>query len=391
MIQRNDRHTGVSEVVGGKPARQGRFGHPRRVAGWRLRAAAVLAALLTGAFLVPFDAAAQGWSPPWLVSDALPISADPALAVTPDGTLHAVWEDDFLGSPRIIYASKPVGGDWSIPLTDISGVTTGTPGRPDIAATPNGAVHVLWHVDAGGGSFDVWYATKPAGGSWSTPVQITTGGESADPSLVAGSDGSLHALTTFFAAGVRYLRKPVGGSWTPEKTFLPVSGSAIGLPSLAIGSGGSLYGVWLEFRSPNWSVVFVEKPAGGVWGAQVTLADAVDVACPPEPVGCGPKIAVSPAGSPDAGRLHVVWQELVGSQRDIFYRTRPPGTTTWGARANISLTDLDDSIDPSVAAGGDGSIHVVWQEGSGARGGQGTGVRLRWLLSEAIHRPQRHP
>jgi hypothetical protein len=106
----------------------------------------------------------------------------------------------------------------------------------------------------------------------------------------------------------------------------------------------------------------------------------------PEPIWTAPQ-TISVAGQPyynsiavdDAGRVHATWNELVPAapddpdQRpspDIFYRRSSDGGETWSDAVTLSASP-EGSTKPQITAGGDGQLHVVWDEGYDSMVGKG--------------------
>ena len=88
------------------------------------------------------------------------------------GTVHVVW----ISTPTpssIMYTSKPAGGVWSQPF-NVSGQTKGVL-QQDLAVSPDGSVHVVWRqfeeID-GRGFASVFYASLTPGEGWTSPVDI---------------------------------------------------------------------------------------------------------------------------------------------------------------------------------------------------------------------------
>ncbi len=164
------------------------------------------------------------------------------------------------------------GVNWSGPIT----VGQGT--SPAVAIAPDGHAIAVWQ----GGpatSPNVQASIRPAGGSWSAPVVVST--IAGHPLL--GIDGAGNAIAvwagTTLATPVATASLPAGGRWTTAQTLVEQAGG-IGLTT------GTL-----TYAS--------RRPSGGTWGAPTLLSATND------------KGGVRVAGD-DAGTFVVIWNDATG-------------------------------------------------------------------------------
>src|ERR1700735_3068336 len=160
----------------------------RRGAGVTLPA--FLIALGTGAALSLPAQAASTWSAP------APVPAG-QFAETAAGAQAVTWssysETTFLTSVEVSTSTN--GLTWSAPVTLATGEDAGP--APSVAVAPNGRVVVVW----GGGPVTapvVQSSVLPPGGTWSAPVNVSTGLFGAP---VIGMDGSGNAILTWLGGG----------------------------------------------------------------------------------------------------------------------------------------------------------------------------------------------
>lgn len=126
----------------------------------------------------------------WTVETLAPgaYSAQPSVTVDPSNNVHLAWRrirGDRAWS--IMYATRPAaGGTWAISkLLDVANTNYNVP----IYADTNGTLHLSWFEQ--GSTTDIWYTNKPAGGNWSTPVNVTNDAQfNANPDVVGSTDGS---------------------------------------------------------------------------------------------------------------------------------------------------------------------------------------------------------
>jgi hypothetical protein len=91
---------------------------------------------------------AGSWSSPTNVSNSPGDSGWHELRADPSGGLRLVWHDNTSGNYEVLYVSKPSGSGWSA-ATNISG-NLGFSHRPGLAVTGDGSLHVVWDDDTPG-------------------------------------------------------------------------------------------------------------------------------------------------------------------------------------------------------------------------------------------------
>jgi hypothetical protein len=136
-------------------------------------------AIAAPAWLAPVDVTATG---------QIGHRTAPQVAVDPGGDAVAVWKG-YNGTDEILEAaSRPAGGSWEAPV--------------DLSATGEDASEPQVTVDSGGDAVAVWKrynganyiieaASRPAGGSWEAPVNLSaTGQNSYEPQVAVGPGGS---------------------------------------------------------------------------------------------------------------------------------------------------------------------------------------------------------
>src|SRR4029077_10501287 len=125
------------------------------------------------------------------------------------------------GTNSIIQAaSRPAGGVWGAPV-DLSAVERNAD-EPRVVLDDSGNAAAIWRR-YDGADFIAETASRPAGGAWDAPVPLSAPGESAEELQLDGdADGGATALwrrrngADFIIEGAS---RPAGGSW----------GSAIGV------------------------------------------------------------------------------------------------------------------------------------------------------------------
>jgi hypothetical protein len=274
-----------------------------------------------------------------------------SMAIEEDGTAHIVWQDTDAGGSYIRYRKRD-GGIWQVP-EDITPDTCYSH-SPCITMDPGGDIHVAW-VDIRAGNSDVFYRSWTSGGGWSLPERVSTSAEvDFNPSLAAG-ETEVHLVW----------ESRLGGSYRAHAVFhayrdavgwsaaLDVDGSAARdsyKPSLAIGADGIVNIVYERntANNPNELEKVVHKSWDGMAWSGRTGLSSG--------VAYGRTPCIAAGGDTS---LHVVWQDGEnGVGGDIFY-TRHDGTAWLGSPEQI-VAGPTEAGTPSVAVDGNGDVYVMW-------------------------------
>jgi PKD domain len=338
-------------------------------------------------------------APRWLASTDLSAAGrdaeDPQVAVDPAGAAVAVWTR-FDGIHTIVQAAvRPAGGSW-VPSGDLS-VAGRDAEEPDVGIDAAGNAVAVWRRHDGS-KYIVQSATKPAGGAWQEPVNLSAAGETAkEPRLAVNAAGDAVAIWTRFDGLdfiVQAAVRPAGGGWqaalplsaagqdaeeprvaidsaanavalwsrydgsrfvvqsarrfagTWEK---PLDVSAAGQnaeePQVALGSAGSAVAIWSRFDGAK-DVVQAAAGSGGAWGPPADLSEAGKNAAEPQ-------VAVDPAGNAVA-----VWTRQKSPSDVVLSSSRPAGGS-WGPAVPLSAPG-DDAEAPQVSLDPDGDAIAVW-------------------------------
>lgn len=195
--------------------------------------------------------------------------------VVSGGRVHAVYAVN----GALKYTSSLDGVSWSAPVDlDATGASA-----PTIAADSLGRIGVAYVKVVGIFSY-IYYTHKPSGGSWSTPLAVTTDSTVRQPSMVA--DGTTIHITYVAPPFVRYISFP---SSTPPSSAGPeyvtgILGNVVfddSYPAVAVaaGPGGTrrvrvaLIQKWDEPGAHRIGVWFAERGGAssfnelGVWSS----------------------------------------------------------------------------------------------------------------------------
>jgi hypothetical protein len=221
-------------------------------------------------------ASAAGWQPPTnaAVGD---YGGVPEVAVDAQGKAVAVWKRHISGIEWSVVAStRPLGGQWSAPV-DISRTATSMTDRtllaPEVAVDPQGNAVAIWiGRDDPPGNDEVprslWASSRPVGGQWSEPVKIAAIGGDLNRDVVIDASGTATVVWT------QYNEEETGTIVRTSSRPLggswsaPVdlSGVSSGRSAVAVNPDGDLTAVWIKDEV----LQSKGRPAGGEWSAQAT-------------------------------------------------------------------------------------------------------------------------
>jgi hypothetical protein len=272
---------------------------------------------------------------------ALFANGDIVLAVAPDGTVHVLFVDESSGDNEIYHRFKPAGGAWS-PPQNISQTPGTRSDMPEVAVGPDGTVHAVWN-DAIGSSqvccAETYYASRPAFGTWSTPVNISQSAPNEYPNrLAVGSDNTVHVIVSQEDNGpgqqnIYYYAKPPGGSFSAGLNLTGTADRGRGLGGVVATGDGTVHVLYYE----SWpsEVMYTSKPACGTWSAPVNLTN-------------DPDANWNLASAGDAcGTLHVAWVDNAGGSQHVRYVGKPLDGG-WSSPVTISAA-ASGTVNPRLA------------------------------------------
>jgi hypothetical protein len=281
-------------------------------------------------------------------------SPTPALCLDISGTLHVLWTDISSGNKEIFYSRQPVDSSWTAP-TNVSR-TSGSSEWPAIAVGPDGTLHALW-ADNTSGQYDVYYAAKPPDSAWTSAENLShspPGGEASAPAVVVDGVGTVRVLWHNYDPTVQqyqifYTSKPAGGSWASPISISqnpPGTGYAQ-WPALAIDSDNTLHAVW-QRGWDNREINYASKPVGGTWSDPVDISNTSTD-------------STEPAIAASHGVVYVVWRDSSLGNGDIFLSMKPQ-YDYWSYPLDIANTP-GESFQPTIAVDNAGVVHVAWTDG----------------------------
>jgi hypothetical protein len=291
------------------------------------------------------------WTPPENVSAAGFTAMEVDLVVDSIGTATAVWQQ-FDGGQRTVQASRrTAGGTWT--LSEAVSVSSAAVSSPHVAIDGGGNVTAVW--SRWDGTNDVVEAsTLPLGGTWSTPVILSSPGFTSDyPRIAEDAAGDIAVVWQASTVGLTFVQASTlvaGGSWSPP---VDISPGEVGFsPAVTIDGGGNATIIWQHFVGRDSSIQASVWVFGGGWSSPVDVSE-------------GGGNAENPELAADAdGTVTAVWDRSDGSNNMIQVGTLPR-SGVWSTPENLSVVGADATT-PQIAVDGNGNRTVIWTRFDGS-------------------------
>jgi hypothetical protein len=223
-------------------------------------------------------------------------------------------------------------------------------------------------VDASGDAVAVWErfdgsddivqaASRPSGGGWESPDDLSAEGQNAEaPQVAVNPAGEAIAVWARFDGSddiIQSATRPPGGAWAFSGN-LSAEGQSAESPQVAIDPAGDAAAVWARENGGLTSIVQgTDRAAGGTWQTPVPLTATGLVAAEE------PQVAVDPAGN-----VIAVWSISDGSPNIVQSASKPVGGP-WQPRTTLSVIG-HNSTEPQVALDPAGDGVAVWARDNGA-------------------------
>ena len=293
------------------------------------------------------------------------------VAIGTDGTGDVWATSSQLGDLRVLFAPPP---PWSSPVAVSEGEAF--PSLPATTTDKVGRTHVLWAETSQQGEpgTGFLYARRdgsadpdPAGQQWTRPVPVlqTLAGGASEPAMIAAGD----RLHTVWSGGQSrqvlyssaFAQDAYAAAGWSEPVPLPAPAGIGSWPSIYAGKDGTLHVVFAVPVNEERGIYYTHSLDGGTtWAPAVRVFDAVAAEWV---MADYPRLVQD-----DQGGLHVVWVRftLPGTDRPegIYYSRSHDGGETWSKPEAVAE---GAHAWPQMAAGGDGLLHIIWNETTGQR------------------------
>ncbi|MCA1656146.1 MAG: hypothetical protein LC713_00230 [Actinobacteria bacterium] len=317
-----------------------------------------------GHFSAPVDLSAPGHD-----------SRAPHVVINAAGDAIVVWEASTPNgeSQSVEAVVRPAHGNFSVPvrLSAPGGALYGE----DAALDANGHALVVWgraperHGFSQGNETIIQASTRPAGGSFSTPVDLTTRSRSAiDAGPVVALDPAGEAIvawdhrTGYFAQTIQAAVRPAGGSFSAPVVLSGRREQSFD-PTVAFDAAGDALALWGHadrLRRTRVNMQVALRPAGGGFSRPVDLSElARDPRLSFTDTDPATRLAVDAAG--DAVAVSKRYDRRGEAVVAAIRRAGQP----FAAPQRLSRLGRDDTLDPDVAIDGAGNAVAVWARDRG--------------------------
>lgn len=318
----------------------------RRRAECRLGGRVVIAALA----LMVFPQAAVGELNALDISPAGASASAPRVASDGAGNVVAVWREADGDAESIRAAVKAAAGGWGS-TQQISTPALAAEG-PELAMDRQGNAVAVWQRSTGRNSV-VQAAVRPAGGTWSTPQDLSALDVVAfepDVSVEAGRATVVWTATQAFQRVVESSSRLIGGAWSAPKVLSDPKSSSTA-PVVAMDDRGGTVAAWQWFDGAHLAVASAVLPAGGQWSAPELLSS-------PGRDALLPSVAMDAAGNAAIG-----WVRSNGSWKVAQVSYRRAGGS-WEPPRNLSIRS-GNAAALDVVMNRRGDALAVWKQGRG--------------------------
>lgn len=273
------------------------------------------------------------WSAPQLLSNPDRRSGAPAIVADAAGNVHVMWSEEVtdLGLPSdgdTLFYVRGDGKSWTKPV-DVLALPGEGAQFPALAVTPDGTLHVVWST---GGQGQIMYSSAPAccadnPHNWSEPTSL--GGPAlATAALAADNQGRLHvAFAPSDSQMIVYVRSDDGGrSWSQSAE---ISGGAIRAdeytanPRLAVDGSSRMHLVWIVEPWPGRYAMYAQSSDGGATWLAPLIIDRFDSGAYSSD-GYGPEYIDVEAREDE---IHLIWDGAPTVERHHIWSS--DGGKTW--------------------------------------------------------------
>ena len=226
---------------------------------------------------------------------------------------------------------------------------------PAIAVDTIESVYLAFERD-GGSYYDVFCKGSLAwGNSWLPPDRLSwTAGQCENPDIVVDSTGRRHVVWIDYTPSplenteIIYKHSALAAPWSPP-VRVTWTKSTSAAPVLAVDSNDTIHLVWEEWVVDNWDLFYKHTTdSGSTWSITQRLT-------------WNPGGSVLPVMAVDSNDyIHLVWENGIGSQSVVYHKISTDGGNTWSKISRLSVP-LNGLRFPDIAADQVGGVHIVWE------------------------------
>ena len=319
----------------------------------------------------------------------------PSLAVDSAGNIYLLWRDDRRGHADIYFSKSTNGGkSFSKNRRVNDDPEWAYQGNPALGVSPGGSLYAAWSDSRNNEEDDIYFsASLDRGRRFSRNLRLNDDEGRAvqsHPTVGAGSGGLVIVAWEDFRNGrseIFMTRSTDGGkTFKANQTVIPQAGRGQQVsPSIAVNEKGWVAIAWAEF-TPEALTLAPPNAAKGetLWWEKVRIEDAdIYIAVSTDGgarFGAPIRINDDPPGSPQAfpsvamnnlGRLFVAWEDLRNGQADIYFAKLESVATPIrypASRFSPNRRVNDDTAGapqyhPSLSVDEEGRSYLLWTDG----------------------------
>ncbi len=286
------------------------------------------------------------WGPAQRISLPAAATEGPKLAMDRSGNAVAIWHSSSGGQNSVVQAAvRPAGGSWSAPQ-DLSAPSEAA-FNADVAVAA-GRVTAVWTV------LHDWRpvvqsSSRMIAGTWAAAETISGPiGSAYVPVVAMDEQGGAVASWQWWDGAYRVVQaasRPAGGSWsTPEELSGP--GRSASAPRVAMDANGNALVGWIRSNGSWAAAQIASRPAAGTWGPPQNLS---------ERGGNAGSIDIAMNRRGDAA---VSWiQHRLSANADLWSSFRAAGAARW---SRVPVTQSWSGLQARIALDDGGDATTVW-------------------------------
>lgn len=253
---------------------------------------------------------------------------DPTIFRLASGLQVVIWVQGPDGDETLMQSESPsCGAPWSAPRP-VSGASAAQVDYPKTAVAPDGTVSLTWSQGAGNGNPSDVFVSSRSSGTWSTPVQLSTGGDNINPQVAVNDASTPSVVWSNQSAGSQGVLESHGtdpGSWSLDAPVTRLYQTTFArVPDITPMGGASMAVGWLQTDNGGPYQFMVTSPAGGTWQSPRAVS-------PPDQNVTSFDFGWNPLAAGGAG-LAAAWTAQTGFQSYVF------ATTVSGSTASAQTT-----------------------------------------------------
>jgi Neuraminidase (sialidase) len=221
--------------------------------------------------------------------------------------IHVAWDDGYPGD--IFYRrSSDNGATWKKKMRLVR--NRGDSSRPFIAVSGRN-IHVVWDDDTPGSHVIFYRKSTNHGRTWFKKKRLSHNASDSFSPTIAVTGSNIHVAWCDKVPGEIYYKRSSnnGATWMKTKRLTQNAGSSFS-PSIDVW-GGIVYVAWEDSTPGNYEIYYKRSSdSGATWERQRRLTRYAGA-------------SKNPHAALSASNIHIVWDDMVPGNHEIFYKRGP--------------------------------------------------------------------